>query len=124
MIAAASTTADGAQRSGFRRVEVPEGVHQRLPCGRVGFLGVHLTERVHRSPHLFQVGGAIVTCPEMTLETCAFIRRHNTLEIVGDQLDDVAAHQRVTSMRETTAERIEDAHSSILLHRDGVAALP
>ena len=104
-------------------MEVPEGIHQRLPRGRVGFLGVHLTERVHRSPHLFQIGGAIATCPKMALEPCAFIRRHGTLEIVGDQLDDVATHQRVTAMSETVTERLEDAHQTILLHRGGVAAL-
>src|SRR5205807_2596250 len=68
-----------------------EGHEQRLQRLRRHDLGAQARGELDRHAHLLQVGGAAVALADVALEAPAHPRRQRALEVVGDELDQLAA---------------------------------
>jgi Putative zinc-finger len=92
-----------------RSAQVPEGVQERLASGRIGHGLRDLVQRPDQPAHVLQVAGAPFALGEMCLEADALSVRERALEVVRDELDELAADERIVVMAVATP----DAHQRL-----------
>src|SRR5688500_13821241 len=77
------------------RAQVAEGAQERLAGGRVGRRRGRFVERADEPAHVLEVAAAAVALAEVRLEPQPFGLGQRALEVVGHELDELPADQRV-----------------------------
>src|SRR4051812_35026221 len=71
--------------------QVAEGPQQRVAGARVRRLGGQRPERADGDAELLEVGAAPVTAAQVGLDAASLASRQRVLEVVRDELDELAA---------------------------------
>ena len=95
------------------RAQVAEGAQQRLARGGVGRRFGDLVQRADEPARVLEVAGAAVALGEVRLEAGALGLGQRAVEVVGDELDELAADERVARPGGGVARRISGSPPSM-----------